>query len=129
VVDVDFEEALSFELETIDSLSNSVFFLNADEGTKAPYIVCVSSEGLEDKCLEGYLKSKKIDCEINILHSSYRSMKDLTKLVKAKLLSFQGRAIGNGGPFIQNVTYEIPVEIYEKEVELYRSVIDLTVKI
>jgi hypothetical protein len=130
---MNFEEALRVELGTLTGLSNKVFPLNATEGTKAPYVVYVSSEGLQVKTLQGYLGSKEVDCEINILHDSYANMKDLGKEVLAKIISFQGRHIGGllskDGPFIQNVTYTKPMEIYEKEVALYRSVIDITVKI
>lgn len=123
-----FEEALRAELNAIDDLTDKVFPLNATEGTKAPYLIYVSSEGVQDKSLQGYLSNKEVDCEINILHESYAGMKDLTKSVLSKILTFQGRSIGGigtlqkGGIFIQNVTYEKPVEIYEQEVDLYRSV-------
>jgi hypothetical protein len=50
-------------------------------------------------------------------------MKSLTKLVMAKILTFQSRVIGTGGPFIQNVTYQEPVELYDDEPKLYRCVI------
>jgi hypothetical protein len=130
---MNFEEALRAELGTLTELSNKVFPLNADEGTKAPYVVYISSEGVQVKTLQGYMGNKEVDCEINILHDSYANMKALTKEVLAKIISFQGRSIGDlfskDGPFIQNVTYSKPVEIYEKEVSLYRSVIDITVKI
>lgn len=125
---MNFEEVLRAELSLIDSLTDKVFPLNATEGTEAPYIIYVSSEGLFDKSFEGYLNSKEVNCEINILVSNYSNLKALSKLVIAKIISFQGRIIGQNGPLIKNVTYEISPEIYEKEVSLYRSVIDLKVK-
>ncbi|SDM17419.1 DUF3168 domain-containing protein [Bacillus sp. OK048] len=125
---MDFEEALRAELGTIAGLTNKVFPLNATEGTKAPYIIYVSSEGVQDKSLLGYLSSKEVDCEINIVQASYGSMKSLTKLVISQIISFIGRNIGENGPFIQNVTYHKPVELYEQEVNLYRCVIDCNFK-
>jgi hypothetical protein len=120
-----FEEALRAELDTITELTGKVFPLNATEGVKAPYVIYLSSEGIQDKTLQGYISSKEVDCEINILHDSYASVKSLTRSVLSKFLSFQGRIIGDNGPLIQNVTYEKPVELYESEVFLYRSVLDV----
>lgn len=125
---MNFDEALRDELGSISELINRVFPLKAKEGMKAPYIVYVSSEGIQDKSFQGYLDSKTVDCEINILHDSYGNMKSLTKEVLAKIISFQDRSIGENGPFIQNVTYERPVELYEKEISLYRCVIDIKVR-
>ncbi|RSD21075.1 DUF3168 domain-containing protein [Mesobacillus subterraneus] len=125
---MDFEEALTAELTMIEGLANKVFPLNAKEGTLPPYIVYLSSEGLQDKTFDGYLLFKEVECEINILHSTYREMKDLTKVVLGKILSFQGRTIGEGGPRIQNLSYEKPFELYEKEIKQYRSVIDVKFK-
>jgi hypothetical protein len=134
---MNFEEALKGELIsasqdlkeiTDNGVIDKVFPLNAPEGIKPPFIVYVSSEGIPDKTLQGYLNSKQVVCEIHILHGSYSDIKSLTKLVLEKIRSFQDRIIGQDGPFIQNVTYDTPTEVYEKEVYLYRSSFDLTVK-
>jgi hypothetical protein len=132
-----FEKALGDELITTSSdlkevtdngILEKVFPIYAPEGTIAPFIIFVSSEGVQDKSFQGYLTSKEVDCEIYIVHNSYSGMKALTKEVLAKILSFQGRAIGDNGPFIQDVTYEKPIEKYENEVKLYRSAFDMKVR-
>jgi hypothetical protein len=125
---MNFEEALTAELTMVEGLDNKVFPLNAKEGTIPPYIVYLSSEGIQDKSFDGYLITKEVECEINILHSTYREMKDMTKLVLEKIISFQGRSIGETGPLIQNLSYEKPIELYEKDIKQYRSVIDLKLK-
>jgi hypothetical protein len=125
---LNFEEALTAELTMVEGLDNKVFPLNAKEGTVPPYIVYLSSEGVQDKSFDGYLITKEVECEINILHSTYREMKGLTKVVLEKILSFQGRTIGEDGPRIQNLSYEKPIELYEKEIKQYRSVIDVKFK-
>jgi hypothetical protein len=123
-----FEEALRAELSSITGLSNKVFPLHAKEGIKAPYVIYLSSEGVRDKSFEGYLGTQEVECEINIIHSTYSNMKSLTKLVLNKIISFQGNYIGGYGPLIQNVSYEKPVELYENEVSLYRCLIDIKVR-
>ncbi|ALC92062.1 hypothetical protein AM500_21385 [Bacillus sp. FJAT-18017] len=121
---MNFEEALTAELSSLPGLADKVYPLNAPEGTPAPYIIYVSSEGLQDKSLKGYHSSKEVPCEINIFTDSYAGLKDLTQQVITKLVSFQSRNIGHSGPFIQNFTYEKPVELYENQVSLYRCLIE-----
>jgi len=125
-----FEDALTIELEEIEGLMDKVFPLNAEEGTKAPYVIYVSSEGEQDKTLDGYLPTRDVDAEINVLQHSYSGMKYLTKQVLSKLISFQSRYIGGTEDiYIKSVTYRKPVELYEEQALLYRSVIEFTVNI
>jgi len=126
---MNFEQALTAELEQIEGLMDKVFPLNAEEGTKAPYLIYFGSEGLEDKTLDGYLESKEVECELNIMQYSFLELKYLSKQVLDKVKSFQSRVIGEDGPFIQSISYQKPVVLYEKEVNLYRCVIEITVKI
>jgi hypothetical protein len=124
---VSFETALRDELFTIPELAGKVHPLNAPEGTKAPYLVYLSSEGLQDKTLQGYLATKEVSCELNILHSSYANLKALTANVLTVLRSFQSRTIGTNGPYIQDITYEEPVELYEELIKQYRCNINIQV--
>jgi hypothetical protein len=124
---MDFEQALTAELKTIMGF-NKVSPHMVGQGTKAPYCFYMSSDGVFDKSLEGYLDSKELECEINIVTDKYSELKPLTRLVINKLISFQGRSIGNSEIFIQNFTYEKPVELYEKEVNLFRCLIDCKFK-
>jgi hypothetical protein len=126
---MNFEEALRDELSQINGLTNKVFPLQAPEETKAPYAIYVSSDSVLDKSFEGYSDSGVISCEINILQNSYSGLKRLSKDVIGKIVSFQGRELGTSGPFIKDITYQTSPEIYEKEVALYRSVIDIKVRI
>jgi hypothetical protein len=125
---VDFEEALEAELETIPELVGKIFPLDAT-GYKPPYVVYLSSEGLQDKTLSGYLQTKGINGEVNILTHTYKELKTLTSTVISKLVSFEGRVIGTNGPYIQNFNYEEPVELYEQEVGWYRCNISFTVRL
>ena len=124
-----FEEALREELSSISGITNKIYPLTAKKGTKAPYLIYVSSEGIQDKVFQGYLDSKEIACEVNIVHSTYENMKSLSKLVIEKIVSFQGRTIGTNGPTIKNVTYQKPVELFEREIQCYRCVIEIKVRI
>lgn len=126
---MEFEPALAQELKTIAVLGNRVYPLTAPEanaGQGIPYLIYGSSQGLRDKTLGGYLDSKEVRAELNIIASRYADMKAITKQVIALLISFEQRVIGTGGPFIQELTYQMPVEIYEDQPKLYRSVVEFS---
>jgi hypothetical protein len=127
---MNFEEALRAELGAITAITNKIYPLNATEGTVAPYIIYVSSEGVLDRGLDGFYATREIECEINVIHTTYSKLKSLTKDVIALLLTFQNRVIGGtGGVYCKSIWYEKPVELYENEVNLYRSVFDIKIRI
>lgn len=127
---MEFEPALRQELMTIPSLKNRIYPLTAPDASKnngVPYIIYVSSEGIYEKGLDGYYSSKEVQVEVNIISDSYGEMKSITKDVMALIISFEQRKIGTDGPFIQEVTYQQPRELYEAQPDLYRCLIDFEV--
>jgi hypothetical protein len=125
-----FEEALVVELGSISGLSNKVFPITAIEGTVAPYVVYVSSEGVAEKDLEGYDLLREIDCEIHIVSNSYAEMKSLTRSVISTIQSFQGRVIGGtDGVMIYDVTLDNPHEQWNNDLFQYICILPITVKI
>ena len=124
-----FEDALEDELKTIMSLEKRVYPLTspkAKAGQGVPYLIYASSEGLRDKTLGGHLNSKEVRAELNITAKRYSDMKAITREVIALLIGFEGRQIGTGGPFIEELTYQMPVEMYESEPGLYRCVVEFS---
>ncbi|MGO4185209.1 DUF3168 domain-containing protein [Paenibacillus sp. TAF43_2] len=126
---MEFEPALVLELREIEGFSSKIFPLVATEGVPAPYIAYSSSEGLREKNLSGYTNSKEIEVDLNIIAGTYKEMKRLTALVIDKLISFESRVIGKEGPFVQELKYERPVELYEPLPKLHRCVIEFIVHI
>jgi len=130
---MDFEAALTAELMTIPQLINKVFPLVAPEKDvnkeplKAPYVVYSSSDGSRVKSLDGYQGLKKVDVELFVIASTYTNLKPLESAVIDKLISFELRSIGEDGPFIQEVTYEEPIEKYEPLPKLWRKIINFSV--
>jgi hypothetical protein len=120
-----FEVALREELVSIIS---QIYPLQAPEGTVAPYLIYTSSEGIYDKTLEGFLNSKEVSVELDIINISYSSMKALSKLIIDKLKTFEQRVIGTSGPYIQELTFsDDSPELYESEVNLYRKIISFKI--
>ena len=127
---MNFEEALRNELSGIPQLTNKIFPLAATEGVKTPYLVYVSSEGVQEKYLSGYAGNKEVDCELHILNDSYAGLKDITRQVIDKVISFQDRVIGgDNGVWIQDVTYERVTEQYIDQLFQYLCIISIKVRI
>lgn len=127
----DFESALRHEIvSAIPALGGRVYPLFAPEANKhngIPYLIYASSEGLRDKSLNGYMNSKEVRGELNIIAERYSEMKAITKEVIALLVSFEGRQIGVDGPYISEVSYQMPIEMYENQPDLYRSSIEFSI--
>jgi hypothetical protein len=125
-----FEEALKTELVSISGFGNKVFPLNAIEGTIAPYVVYISSEGVTDEDLSGFELSKELSFEVHVISDSYGSMKDLVRQTITKVKSFQGRIIGgSSGVFVWDVEYEDSDESYNDDLFQYISSISFKVRI
>lgn len=126
-----FEPALTHELKTITALNNRIYPLTAPETSfdlTKPYLIYGSSEGLRPKGItEGYLNGKSVSAELNVIAPRYADVKSITADVIDLLISMEQREIGSGGPYIQEMTYREPVEMYEPEPNLYRCVIDFEV--
>lgn len=128
---MNFEAALTIELKTITALNNRVYPLTAPETSfdlTQPYLIYGSSEGLRTKTIgEGYQVGKMVRGELNVIAPRYADMKSITSSVIEKMISFEGRIIATTGPFIQELLYSEPVELYEDAPKLYRCVIDFEV--
>lgn len=127
---MNFEESLYNELLSITDLANNVFPLNAPTDTKPPYLVYVSSEGVQERTLDGYLSVRETTCELHILHDKYSSLKDLTRQVISLIDTFQRRTIGGtGGVYVQSATYEKVHEMFVPELIQCLCVLEMKVRI
>jgi len=126
-----FEDAMIEELNRIPEITGKVFPLEAprlgsdQNPVRAPYVIFVSSEGRRTSSLDGFHASKVADLELNIVGATYPEMKSITRQVIDVVLGFQQRVIGTDGPYIQEVIYEAPNELYESAAKLHRSVLNI----
>ncbi|MNO29179.1 hypothetical protein D3C76_190870 [compost metagenome] len=121
---MDFEAALTMELKTITDVQNRVYPLNAPEKTISPYITYTSSEGRHTNTItDGYLSDRSVQGELNVIAPKYAVMKQVTRKAIDLLISMNQRVIGTNGPYINEMIYEEPTELFEHEVSLYRCVI------
>ncbi len=125
---MNFEEALTTELESITGLENLVFPLNASEGLEPPFVVYISSGGEEIQDLGGFTGMYELTAEIHVIAKDYEELKSLEKQVTDKCKSFFGRSIGNGGPLIKSITIAEPMETHENDLGYDRVSFDIRVR-
>lgn len=120
------EKALRYELNQIPEITNKIYPTNAPEGKEPPYLVYILSRYEQTKTLTEIKNNIEASYLLNVLASSYAQMKEITKKVKDKVLTFHQRNIGTEGIFIVDLTINNISETYEHELKLYRGIIDIT---
>lgn len=126
---MELEPALIQELLEITELSPKIYPLVAPSGTKAPYLTFESSFGRQVNTLGGYKNRKVVDVEFRLIALNYEQLKHLQTAVISKLVSMQLRVIGTDGPYVHELTYESPVELYEPLPKLHRTDIEIKIYI
>lgn len=109
------ESTITAAIKTVAALSNRVYPLNAPEGVALPYCVYVSSGTTEDDTLGGWIGSYDTEIEVNLIHSSYKGVKELAQAVTSAL-----KALNCAVHISENQP-----EIYEVEIKAYRKIIDI----
>jgi hypothetical protein len=125
---MDFEQALVYELNTISGLSGKVFPQTAEEGTLAPFIVYISSDGEKIMTLSGPTNLTELVCEIHLATESYEQLKTLSKAVQDRLRSFFQRAIGENGPYIKSIGLSEPIEDHDTTTNYHKCTLDIRVR-
>jgi hypothetical protein len=126
---VTFEESLRAELNIIAGLTNKIYPLNAPDGTRPAYLIYSVSRAINDKTLTGFLPTKEMRVELNVVDFSYAGMKSLAEQVMTVIKSFPHRTIGTNGSYVQNVTQDGYAELYEGQVGWYRCNIEYLIHI
>jgi hypothetical protein len=119
-----FDDALTAELSAVPELVDKIYPVDAADGPKAPYAVYRSREGKPIKSLDGAILGRSVVVELNLLCPSYTSMKHVLGEVLSILESFEQREIGSDGPYIQELNYEEPIELYDPATKLHQCVIN-----
>lgn len=124
------EQSLTEEIHSITELTNNVFPLNVPENYPAPYLTYLSSEGVNDKSLSGFLSSKSVEVELRLVCDKYSQLKAISSEVVQHLQSFSGRTIGVTAPVkIQDIFIEMPVEMWDSQISKYRCIIEFKVNL
>lgn len=124
---MDFEQALCYELQTINGLTGKVFPNQTEENTQPPFVVYVSSDGEKIMTLGGPTNMTELNCEIHVVAESYEQLKSLTKAVLDRIRSFFQRPIGQNGPTIKSVSNVEPIEGVDNNLNYHKS--SFTIKV
>lgn len=125
---MDFEQALTYELQAITGLSGKVFPQRALENISPPFVVYISSEGEPIMALSGPTDMTELSCEIHVSAETYEEMKSLTKNVTNRLKSFFQRSIGQNGPLIKSISHTEPIEDIDNNTNFHISSFDIRVR-
>lgn len=125
---MDFEQALTYELQAITGLSGKVFPQRAVENISPPFVVYISSEGESIMALSGPTDMTELSCEIHVSAETYEEMKSLTKNVTNRLKTFFQRSIGQNGPLIKSISHTEPIEDIDNNTNFHISSFDIRVR-
>lgn len=125
---MNFEKAMVAELSSITGLSGKCFPLIAPQGTSGPFIVYRKRNIEHMKTLDGFMGKYNASYEVVVIANAYDDLQDLVDLVTDKFKSFLWRAIGAGGPLVENIGLTHNGDTYEAEAELYRADLSLEFK-
>jgi hypothetical protein len=122
---MDFEQSLRAELVTVTNLSSKVFPLFAPEGTSPPFVAYQKTRTNYTKTMDGTQSLRDGYYQFDLLATNYAALQTLYTNVVEKLLSFRGRTIGTNGVYVQNVTIENAVELYEPLPDWHRMHLEI----
>jgi hypothetical protein len=125
---MDFEQALTYELQAITGLSGKVFPQRAVENISPPFVVYISSEGEPIMALSGPTDMTELSCEIHVSAETYEELKSLTKNVTNRLKTFFQRSIGQNGPLIKSISHTEPIEDIDNNTNFHISSFDIRVR-
>jgi hypothetical protein len=125
---MNFEEALTNELQAITGLEGKVFPQTARENVTPPFVVYISSDGEPIMALEGPTDMTELTCEIHVSGESYEQLKAYSTLVIARLKSFLQRQIGQNGPYIKSISLTEPTEDIDNNTNFHMSSFDIRVR-
>lgn len=122
---MDFEAALTTELESVTGLSGKVYPLTAPEGEKAPYCTYELISTERQRVL-GTNHTGNVDAqyELNIVNSRHSSMKSLKAAIIAKLKTMWGRNLATTGPYIQDINIINDDDMYNNDTSQYIGIVE-----
>lgn len=124
---MDIEKGLITELTSIDGLMNKVSPVISAQNIATPYLVYTLNNVERENSLNGITGLCGATYQLDIFHSNYSDLKDLSKLVLDKITSLNNRNIGNTNTYIQQIDIENELNFYETEVNLYRQTIEFLI--
>ena len=116
------EEVLNKELRV--ALNNKVYPINAPENTSLPYLTYQASNGENLRSIDGNYSNVFIsNFDIDLYCKTYSELKVKTELVLKTLKGIWNKTVDK--IYIQAIRVGEPTELYEHEVNCYRSNIEI----
>ena len=118
------EEVLVKELKII--LENKIYPINAPEGTLLPYLTYQANNGENLRSIDGnYSNVFNSNFDVDLYCKTYSELKVKTELVLKTLKGIWNKTVD--GIYIQAIRVGEPTELYEHEVNCYRSNVEIQI--
>ncbi|MDB1924061.1 hypothetical protein PMY56_13630 [Clostridium tertium] len=118
------EEVINIELSKI--LNNKIFPVNAPKDIPLPYLTYQASNGENLRSIDGnYSNVFNSNFDIDLYCKTYSELKLKTELVLTTLKGMWNKT--NDSIYIQAIRVGEPTELYEHEVDCYRSNIEIQI--
>lgn len=118
------EEVINKELEII--LINKVFPINAPKDTQLPYLTYQANSGENLRSIDGnYSNVFNSSFAIDLYCKTYSELKIKTELILKTLKGIWNKTVDS--MYIQAIRVGEPTELYEHEIDCYRSNIEIQI--
>lgn len=118
------EEVINMELSKI--LINKVFPVNAPKDIQLPYLTYQASNGENLRSIDGnYTNVYNSNFDIDLYYKTYGELKLKTELVLKTLKGMWNKTTDS--IYIQAIRVGEPTELYEHEIDCYRSNIQIQI--
>ena len=110
------EEALKDELSSIADLSGKIHPLVAPETSKPPFLVYRQSKKTYRQTLSGKTTNYEIQIKLSLVAANYKDLAEISEGIETVLTDMSERAIGTGGPYVQDSKYECGEDAFDANV-------------
>ncbi|WP_312107562.1 hypothetical protein [Lachnoclostridium sp.] len=115
-------------LKAIPELNNQIYPTNAPEEATKPYLVYSRISTKKIKTLEGYTDKQGLSFMFSIMATKYGDMVNLRDKVEKMLLSLPQNKIGSDNSiFVEDLSINNIDEIWERQLNVNRGIIDFTI--
>lgn len=115
------EQAIREELLLNDALtalvSKRIYYVNAPQDVKVPYIIIIKVSGPRVQSHDGMSHLVNARVQVSIFGSTYKDCKQIAQQVQSSLAAFSG--VMGGGMEVGNILYINETDFYETNTLLY----------
>ncbi|GIW49204.1 MAG: hypothetical protein KatS3mg079_680 [Caloramator sp.] len=125
---MDFEEALRYELNSIDEIKNKIYPLYAPQDVISPFLVYKKTMLKYLMTIDGKLNGTEAQYGLILITKTYSEAQNISKKIMDAVFDMFARNVGDNGPYIQAIEITNLGDEYEYETECFRTNFKIEVK-